>query len=303
MAFASLLLAPPPPAAGAWWRRARATPRRFVLAASSRGVDPAPPTFERLRGQLLQLHAEADLTQSKATSARVRLVRLTEAAENLKKRAAVSVRMGRENEAVDLLVQKKKLTKALENLKGRIELLEKLSAKISEAISVKQNMLIEHALRPGTPNGEDSIDEIRVFSGKVDDGVDETDCLPKSIEKRSFEMRNVVSTNLAGQSEKNKFQMDDQLTFSIVHDPTNSTDDPSAYDDFLEHIDSQLNSLECEIEQYINSQSVTDVDIQQSINGKWHKLPIVLKLITETRERIAKILDHKVNDTGSDGLR
>ena len=60
---------------------------------------------------------------------------MTEAAENLKKRAAVSVRIGRENEAVDLLVQKKKLTKALENIKGRIELLDKLSTKISEVMT------------------------------------------------------------------------------------------------------------------------------------------------------------------------
>ncbi|CAM0882249.1 unnamed protein product [Alopecurus aequalis] len=214
MAFASLLVAPlppPPRAAGAWWRRgARATPRRFVLAASSRGVDPAPVTFDRLREQLFQLQAEADLTQSK-----------------------------------------------------------------------------------GASNGEDSNGEIRVFSGNVDDGVDETDSLPKSVEKRSFEMKNVVSTNLASQSDKS----------SMDHDLTNSTKDLSAYDDFIEHIDSQLNSLECEIEQYINSQLVTDVDIQQSINGKWHKLPTVLKLITETRERIAKILDNTVNDTGSDGLR
>lgn len=59
-------------------------------------------------------------------------MRLTEAAENLKKRAATSVRMGKESEAVDLLVQKKKLTKALENIKERIEVLDMLSAKISE---------------------------------------------------------------------------------------------------------------------------------------------------------------------------
>ena len=54
---------------------------------------------------------------------------------NLKKRAATSVRMGKENEAVDLLVQKKKLTKALENIKERIEVLDKLSAKISEVMT------------------------------------------------------------------------------------------------------------------------------------------------------------------------
>lgn len=303
MVFASLLVAPlppPPPAAGAWWRRARAKPRRFVLAASSRAGGQAPPTFERLREQLLQLHAEADLTQSKANSARVRLVRLTEAAENLKKRAVVSVRMGRENEAVDLLVQKKKLTKALENIKGRIELLDKLSTKISEAISVKQNMLIEHTLRPGMPNGEDSSDEIRVFSGEVDDGIDETDSLPKSVEKGSFEMKHVVYSNLAGHSEKNEPKMDDSFTVSKGHDPTSSMEDRAAYDDFVEHIDSQLNSLECEIEQYVNSQLATDVGIQQSISGKWHRLSTVLNLITETRERIAKILGNTVSETESD---
>jgi formate-dependent nitrite reductase membrane component NrfD len=62
-------------------------------------------------------------------------VRLTEAAENLKKRAMFSVQMGKENEAVELLVQKKKLTKALENIKERIELLDKLSTKISEVMT------------------------------------------------------------------------------------------------------------------------------------------------------------------------
>ena len=149
---------------------------------------------------------------------------------------------------------------------------------------MKQNMLIEHTLRLGMPNGEDSNTDIRVFSGEVD-GVDETGSLPKSVERRSVEIKNVVYSNLAGHSEKRKLQMADSFTFSMDHDPTSSTKDCSAYDDFVEHIDSQLNSLECEIDQYVNSQLATDMDIQQSINGKWHKLSIVLKLITETRER------------------
>jgi hypothetical protein len=55
-----------------WRRRPEAAPSRFavVLAASS-GVsgERAPPTFGRLREELLQLHAEADLTQSKGNMA------------------------------------------------------------------------------------------------------------------------------------------------------------------------------------------------------------------------------------------
>ena len=72
MAFS---VAPPlrPPDFLAGWRRSPgATPPRFaVVLATSSGVggERAPPTFGRLREELLQLHAEADLTQSKGNVA------------------------------------------------------------------------------------------------------------------------------------------------------------------------------------------------------------------------------------------
>uniref|UniRef100_A0A0D9V4I5 Uncharacterized protein n=1 Tax=Leersia perrieri TaxID=77586 RepID=A0A0D9V4I5_9ORYZ len=286
MAFAVAPPLPPPPPspAAAWGKRSRATPLRFVLAASTRDRDPAPApgpapaTFERLREQLLQLHAEAELTQSKANSTRVRLVRLTEAAENLKKRAAISIRMGKENEAVDLLVQKKRLTKALESIKQRIEVLDKLSTKISEAISMKQNMLIEHALHPGMSNDKASNDNIRIFSGKVGDEADEITSSPELQTSNSF-------------------------TLSSDHESPNGLTNHFSYDDFLEHISLQLNSLECEIVQYISSQLAEQVDIQNQVNGKWQKLSDVLMLITQTRERIANIVDNTVEETGSEDLR
>jgi hypothetical protein len=75
-AVAPLPVAPPlrPPDALAGWRRrpGAGPPPRFtvVLAASSGfGGERAPPTFGRLREELLQLHAEADLTQSKGNIA------------------------------------------------------------------------------------------------------------------------------------------------------------------------------------------------------------------------------------------
>ncbi|KAK3161657.1 hypothetical protein QOZ80_1BG0079830 [Eleusine coracana subsp. coracana] len=239
MAFA---VAPPLPlssATGGWRRRPWATAPRFVVVACTRDVGPVPRTFGRLREQLLQLHAEADLTQSKANSARTRLVRLTEAAENLKKRAANSVSIGKESEAVDLLVQKKKLTKALESIKERIEVLDKLSAKISEAISLKQNMLIQCALRPETPDGEISDDKIRVFSSKINDGADGTERIfPKY-----------------------------------------------------------------ETEQFMSSQLVEEVDNERQIDGKWHRLSDILKLVKETRERIARILDATAEENKTQDLR
>jgi len=233
-------------------------------------------------------------------------VRLTEAAENLKKRAATSVRMGKENEAVDLLVQKKKLTKALENIKERIEVLDKLSAKISEAISIKQNMLIEYALRPGMSNGEISNEKIRVFSSTVIDGVngaESTNTRPKSVDMESFELRNEAHASMAGHHEQSAFQIEDGFSFLDGPDPANSIKNPSAYDGFLEHIDLQMKSLEYEIEQFISSQSAEEMGSEELRNDKWQRLSDIYMLVKETRERIARILDMTVNETESGDLR
>lgn len=59
-------------------------------------------------------------------------MRLSEAAEKLRLQASISVQNGKENEARDLLFQKKMVMKALENSKSRIELLDELSAKLNE---------------------------------------------------------------------------------------------------------------------------------------------------------------------------
>ncbi|KAJ1284933.1 hypothetical protein BS78_03G243300 [Paspalum vaginatum] len=287
-----LLRSPDALALAGWRRRPGATPQRFavVLAAASSGVggERAPPTFGRLREELLQLHAEADLTQSKANSARVRLVRLTEAAENLKKQAATSVRMGKENEAVDLLVQKKKLTKALENIKERIEVLDRLSAKISEAISMKQNMLIEYALRPGTSNGENSDDKmIRVFSSAVNEGAngaESSGSRPKSVERESFVLTNEAHASMAGHHEQSALQMADSFSFLNDSDTANNIKNHSTYDGFLEHIDLEMKSLEYEIERFISSQSVEEVSGEKE-KIKWQRLSDIQMLVKETREK------------------
>lgn len=69
-----------------------------------------------------------------ANSARSRLMRLTEAAENLRRRAAIEVGVGREDDARELLLQKKKVMQALEKSKKRVELLDELSAKLIEVM-------------------------------------------------------------------------------------------------------------------------------------------------------------------------
>lgn len=67
-----------------------------------------------------------------ANNARSRLLRLSEAAERFRRQAAISVRTGKENDARELLFQKKKIMQAMEKSKSRIELLDELAAKLNE---------------------------------------------------------------------------------------------------------------------------------------------------------------------------
>lgn len=59
-------------------------------------------------------------------------MRLSEAVEKLRRQAAVSVQTGKEYDARELLLQKKKIMQAMEKLKTRIELFDQLSAKLNE---------------------------------------------------------------------------------------------------------------------------------------------------------------------------
>ena len=67
-----------------------------------------------------------------ANNARLRLLRLSEAAEKLQKQAGISIQKGEENDAREMLFQRKKVLQALEKSKSRIELLDELSAKLSQ---------------------------------------------------------------------------------------------------------------------------------------------------------------------------
>ena len=69
-----------------------------------------------------------------ANNARMRLMRLSEAAEKLKRQAAISIRTGKEDDARELLFQKKKVMEALEKSKTRIEFLDQLSTKLNEVL-------------------------------------------------------------------------------------------------------------------------------------------------------------------------
>lgn len=155
---------------------------------------------------------------------------------------------------------------------------------------MKQNMLIEYALRPGTSNGDNSDEKIRVFSSTVNDGTngaENSNSRPKSVENESFELRkeaNAIAT-MASHPEKNALQMSDSFSFINDPDPGNNIKNHSAYDGLIEHINLQMKSLEYEIEKFISSQSVEEMDSEKQRSNKWQRLSDVQMLVEETREK------------------
>ena len=57
---------------------------------------------------------------------------MSEAAEKLRQQAALSVQTAKENDARELLLQKRKVMQAMEKSKNRIELLDELAAKLTQ---------------------------------------------------------------------------------------------------------------------------------------------------------------------------
>ncbi|KAL6975996.1 hypothetical protein U1Q18_024790 [Sarracenia purpurea var. burkii] len=82
-----------------------------------------------------------------ANNARMRLMRLSEAAEKLRRQAAISVQTGRENDARELLLQKKKIMHALEKSKTRITLLDELMSKLNKVDNWYYPFLLHHVVQ------------------------------------------------------------------------------------------------------------------------------------------------------------
>lgn len=253
-----------------------------------------------LRTQLDQLHTEAEITKSKANSARLRLMRLTEAAENLKKRAATDVLVGKESVARELLIQKKKLMQALEKSKTRIEALDKLSAKINEAISLKETQLIGHVAMPSEMSGKDSCQQVRFISPKYgnDEVSNKTISICPDLSKSGG--HKVLETQDCEVNLHDDCQPDFEVSTGIVSsnddDIISNLKDVSSCKDFLEHVDRQLRIAEIDLVEFIRLQSLLE-NRREQMNNKVQQISELLTEILRIRGRIANIIQAKTDDS------
>ncbi|KAJ6681416.1 FORKHEAD-ASSOCIATED DOMAIN PROTEIN [Salix koriyanagi] len=232
---------------------------------------------DQLRTQLDQLHSEAESTRAKANSARLRLLRLSEAVEKLKRQAAISVTSGKENDARELLIQKKKVMEAIGRSKNRIELLDQLSSKLNQVISMKENQLIGNVAFDVEVETEDDSNPVRIVSPKL--GV--TDFSSDD----NLKFSDGQDLQLCADGETNQ-----PVEESIIR----GLKDVSSYEDFLEHLDVQLDKIEAELVTILNVSALVLNDNEKPNNFKVQQTIELLESVRAIRKKISGMMQKKV---------
>ncbi|KAK3023364.1 hypothetical protein RJ639_043445, partial [Escallonia herrerae] len=257
--------------------RTSSTRRTSCFASSTINTD-------HLRTQLEELKLESDNTRAKANNARLRLVRLSEAAERLQRHAIISVRTGRENDARELLFQKKKVMQALEKSKSRIELLDELLAKLNKAISVKETQLVGNVALDLDIFTEEASTPVRIVSPK-EAGAQKDDLWANS-DAGSLEL--LESQELQGQE---TYKEPDNLEACLEVESWRGMDVVSglkgitSYEDFLQHLDQQLNKIEVELVTVLRFSTLVMDDVEKPKNLKMQQTMEILEDIRRIRGR------------------
>ncbi|XP_077250943.1 forkhead-associated domain protein [Tasmannia lanceolata] len=268
-------------------RQQIAPQKKKTLVVGSSAPKPGNNT-DQLRAQLDQLHTEAHQTRAKANNARSRLMRLSEAAEKIRRQAAVDVQIGKENEARELLVQKQKVMQALEKTKGRIELLDELSAKLNEAITVKETQLIGSVDLDLGAKGEDTSYPIRIISPKED----------TTEESKETEAFDPVAMKYDENHEQD-FVVDwqeENIKGALGMGTWNGEDTIkrlkgiSSYDNFLQHLDQQFHEIEVELITILRFSTLVLESNEKQKNSKLQQIAEFLEDVHIIRGRIASII-------------
>ncbi|XP_057441333.1 uncharacterized protein LOC130733227 [Lotus japonicus] len=254
---------------------------------------------EQLRSQLDQLHAEADTTRAKASNARLRLLRLSEAAEKLQKQAAISMQRGEEVDARETLFQRKKVLQALEKSKSRIELLDELSTKLSEAISLKESQLIGNVTMSIEDTTEDVSNPVRIIAPKEEILKDFSN---DASDPDMMKFSNIQDLQLSVESQGNPLEDKETENLQKSHSISSQYEDNTAsslleissYEDFMEHIDQKLSEIEAELVTVMNVSTLVLDGEERPKNSRLQQTMELLESIHGIRQRIRSTKESKL---------
>eukprot|EP00250_Pteridium_aquilinum_P018026 c2389_g1_i1 orf=93-1085(+) len=266
-------------------------------------ISPPPSTsIENLKEQLEALSSEAEQARARANAARARFMRLTETIENLRMRAIVDLKSGKEESARQLVAEKQKVMQALEKSKQRAELLEELCTKLGEAISSKEVQLIA-----ALSSSAMAVDESNKTTASV------RIVLPKADDLASDQM--VAVEENGGSAGKGAFDQmnsfNDQNIYALkssgaVEDVSRTVDRsseavnamlsfrPEMYSNYLSKIDKKLHEADIQLHDFLNVAAMLlpeDVDI--NTNEKVATVKQIWHDVRSARARIRKAVQQE----------
>lgn len=227
----------------------------------------------------------------------MRLMRLSQAAENLQQRAVLDVALNKENEARELLMQKKKLIQALEKTKRRLEVLDELSMKINEAISLKETQLIGNVSLFPEIGREDTSPEIRIVSPKHKSDKDTMKTEISDLQHDKLCNEHNVDTVEHGSGISLNHDQDITIDARASDDMLNDLRAVSSYEDFMEDVDEQLMQVELDIYNFLRFSTMVLESKEKQMNTKVQQASEILEHIRKTRGRIASIMKRRENES------
>ncbi|RZB67178.1 hypothetical protein D0Y65_037519 [Glycine soja] len=260
-------------------------------ASSSSSSSVSTINTDQLRSQLDHLHSEADATRAKATNARLRFLRLSEVAEKLQKQAAISIQKGQENYAREMLFQRKKVLQALDKSKRRIEVLDELSSKLSEAISLKESQLIGNVTVKIEDTTEDASSPVRIIAPKeeVQNNVTKDESDPDTAEFGGDIQDVQLSIESEGSSldDKETQHLLESLSISTPNEENiaRNSSEISSYEDFMEYIDLKLSEIEAELVTVLNVSTLVLDNEERAKNSRLQQTIELLDSIHGIRQR------------------
>lgn len=256
---------------------------------------------EKLRQQLDNLHMESDATRTKASNARSRLMRLSEAAEKFRRQAAISVQTGKEDDARKLLFQKKQVILAMEKLKSRIELLDELSAKMNEVISVKEGLLIGNIALDIEVIETEPSSPIRIITPKEANLNNSYENQLSELDQLEFGEHQEVL--VVAESELSEGDFNYTLSLSPIHGNNSNTmqhlREISSFKNFMKQIDQKLHEIEEQLETFISVSTLLLESKKKPEYTKVQHATDILEGVRNTRERIALIIQLKTSSNES----
>ncbi|XP_021735294.1 uncharacterized protein LOC110701978 [Chenopodium quinoa] len=182
---------------------------------------------------------------------------------------------------------------ALEKSKGRVELLDKLAAKLNEAISIKEAQLVRNVASDLDINGDDAGSPVHIVSPTQDNRTTSDNDSHTTFNRSEFSEEQELGLDIDREGDILSYSQAEEFPGSLSSETEanmlSSFRGPSSFIDILEDLDQQLNNIEIDLalvlvtEEIPNNTKLQQLKILENIRSARGRIRNHVKEITATR--------------------